>query len=109
MTCGDTLLAEGVNIIVLTGIDPSSIASVVSAAKAKGVPVVDMGGQVAAGFATAIYPNEAYSGHVLALYLKASWRRSRASRTSWRPSTRRRGRRRARSSRCRSSGTTHRS
>jgi ABC-type sugar transport system substrate-binding protein len=71
VTCGDTLLSEGVNIIALTGIDPSSIASVVSAAKAKGVPIVDMGGQVAAGYATAIAPNEAYSGHILAEYLKA--------------------------------------
>jgi ABC-type sugar transport system substrate-binding protein len=71
VTCGDTLLSEGVNIIVQTGIDPSSIASVVSAAKAKGVPILDMGGQVASGYQAAIFPNEAYSGRVLALYLKA--------------------------------------
>jgi len=71
VTCGDTLLSEGVNIIIQTGIDPSSIASVVSAAKAKGVPILDMGGQVGPGYQTAIFPNEAYSGRVLALYLKA--------------------------------------
>jgi ABC-type sugar transport system substrate-binding protein len=71
VTCGDTLLSEGVNIIIQTGIDPSSIASVVSAASAKGVPVVDMGGQVGSGYTTAIYPNEALSGRILALYLKA--------------------------------------
>jgi ABC-type sugar transport system substrate-binding protein len=71
VTCGDTLLAEGVNIIIQTGIDPSSIASVVSAAKAKGVPIVDMGGQVGPGYATAIAPDEALSGRILALYLKA--------------------------------------
>jgi ABC-type sugar transport system substrate-binding protein len=70
VTCGNTLLSEGVNVIIQTGIDPSAIASVVSAAKAKGVPVVDMGGQVGAGYATAIYPNEAYSGHILAEYLR---------------------------------------
>jgi ABC-type sugar transport system substrate-binding protein len=71
VTCGDTLLAEGVNIIIQTGIDPSSIASVVSAAKAKGVPIVDMGGQVGPGYNTAIAPDEALSGRILALYLKA--------------------------------------
>jgi ABC-type sugar transport system substrate-binding protein len=70
VTCGNTLLSEGVNVIIQTGIDPSSISSVVSAAKAKGVPVLDMGGQVASGYQAAIYPNEAYSGRVLATYLK---------------------------------------
>jgi ABC-type sugar transport system substrate-binding protein len=71
VTCGNTLLSEGANIIVLTGIDPAGIASVVTAAKAKNVPIVDMGGLVQPGYATAIYPNEAYSGKILSQYLKA--------------------------------------
>jgi ABC-type sugar transport system substrate-binding protein len=71
VTCGNTLLSEGVNVIEETGIDPSSIASVVSAAKAKGVPIVNCCGLVGPGYAAAMYPNEAENGLIMAKYLKA--------------------------------------
>jgi len=70
-TCGNSLIAQGVNIIALTGIDPSTIPSVLSAAKAKNIPIVDFGGAVGPGFATAFAPNEPKAGAVLAAYLKA--------------------------------------
>jgi ABC-type sugar transport system substrate-binding protein len=60
-----------VNIIALTGIDPSTIPSVMSAAKAKNIPIVDFGGAVGPGYTTAFAPNEPKAGAVLAAYLKA--------------------------------------
>ena len=70
-TCGNSLIAQGVNIIALTGIDPSTIPSVLSAAKSKNIPIVDFGGAVGPGYATAFAPNEPKAGAVLAAYLKA--------------------------------------
>ena len=43
-TCGNSLLAQNIDVLALTGIDPSTIPSVVQAAKAKKVPIVDFGG-----------------------------------------------------------------
>ena len=59
------------NIIALTGIDPSTIPTVLQSAKAKNIPVVDFGGAVGPGFTTAFAPNEPKAGAVLAAYLKA--------------------------------------
>jgi ABC-type sugar transport system substrate-binding protein len=70
-TCGNSLISQGVDIIALTGIDPSTIPSVVSAAKGKNIPIVDFGGTVGPGFATQLAPNEIKAGQVLAAYLKA--------------------------------------
>lgn len=70
-TCGDSLLAQGVKAIVLTGIDPSSIPTVVQKAKSAGVPIVDCCGEVAPGFAAAFFPNEPLSGKILAKALIA--------------------------------------
>jgi ABC-type sugar transport system substrate-binding protein len=70
-TCGNSLIAQGVNIIALTGIDPSTIPTVLQSAKAKNIPVVDFGGAVGPGFTTAFAPNEPKAGAVLAAYLKA--------------------------------------
>jgi ABC-type sugar transport system substrate-binding protein len=70
-TCGNSLIAQHVNLIALTGIDPSTIPSVLSAAKAKNIPIVDFGGAVGPGYATAFAPNEPKAGAVLAAYLKA--------------------------------------
>jgi ABC-type sugar transport system substrate-binding protein len=70
-TCGNSLISQGANVIVLTGIDPSSIPAVVQAAKAKNIPIVDFGGTVGPGYAAAFAPNEVKAGQVLAQYLKA--------------------------------------
>jgi ABC-type sugar transport system substrate-binding protein len=69
--CGNSLLAQGVDVIALTGIDPSTMPSVVSAAKAKNVPIVDCCGTVGPGFAGQFAPNETKNGKILAEYLKA--------------------------------------
>ena len=71
VTCGNSLLAQNIDVLALTGIDPSSIPSVVQAAKAKGVPIVDFGGTVGPGFAAQFAPNEGKNGQILAAYLKA--------------------------------------
>jgi ABC-type sugar transport system substrate-binding protein len=65
-TCGNTLLSEGAKAIMLTGIDPSSIPSVVKKAKASKVPIVECCGSVGPGFDAAIYPDEPKAGKILA-------------------------------------------
>jgi len=71
VTCGNSLLAQNIDILELTGIDPSTIPSVVAAAKAKHVPIVDFGGTVGPGYAAQFAPNEVKNGQILASYLKA--------------------------------------
>ena len=70
-TCGNSLLAQNIDVLALTGIDPSTIPSVVQAAKAKKVPIVDFGGTVGPGYAAQFAPNESKNGKILADYLKA--------------------------------------
>jgi ABC-type sugar transport system substrate-binding protein len=70
-SCGTSLLSQGVKAIFLTGIDPSTIPSVVQAAKAKNVPIIDCCGLVGPGYSAAFYPNEALAGKILAEGLKA--------------------------------------
>jgi ABC-type sugar transport system substrate-binding protein len=71
VTCGNSLLAQKIDVLALTGIDPSTIPSVVTAAKAKGIPIVDFGGTVGPGYAAQFAPNETKNGQILAAYLKA--------------------------------------
>jgi ABC-type sugar transport system substrate-binding protein len=71
VTCGNSLLAQDIDVLALTGIDPSTIPSVVQAAKAKGVPIIDFGGTVGPGYAAQFAPNETKNGRILAAYLKA--------------------------------------
>ena len=71
VTCGNSLLAQKIDVLALTGIDPSTIPSVVQAAKSKGVPIVDFGGTVGPGYAAQFAPNETKNGRILANYLKA--------------------------------------
>jgi ribose transport system substrate-binding protein len=71
VTCGTSLLAQKIDVLALTGIDPSTIPSVVQAAKAKKVPIVDFGGTVGPGYAAQFAPNETKNGQILAAYLKA--------------------------------------
>jgi ABC-type sugar transport system substrate-binding protein len=66
VTCGNTLLSEGAKAILLTGIDPSSIPSVVKKAKSSNVPIVDCCGLVGPGFDAAFFPDEAKAGKILA-------------------------------------------
>lgn len=70
-TCGQSLIAQNVDLIALTGIDPSSIPSVVQGAKAKNIPIVNCCGTVGPGYATALAPNEKLNGQLLAKYLAA--------------------------------------
>lgn len=70
-TCGNSLLAQGAKAILLTGIDPSSIPSVVSSAKAKNVPILNCCGLVGPGYQAALYPNEPLAGQILAKALIA--------------------------------------
>jgi len=71
VTCGNSLLAQDIDVLAVTGIDPSTIPSVVQAAKAKKVPIVDFGGEVGPGYAAQFAPNEGKNGEILAAYLKA--------------------------------------
>lgn len=70
-TCGQSLIAQNVDLIALTGIDPSSMPSVVQGAKAKNIPIVNCCGTVGPGYATALAPNEKLNGQLLAKYLAA--------------------------------------
>ena len=72
VTCGNSLLSQGVKAILLTGIDPSSIPSVVSSAKAKNVPILNCCGLVGPGYQAALYPNEPLSGQILSKALIAN-------------------------------------
>ena len=71
VTCGNSLLAQNIDILALTGIDPSTIPAVVASAKAKNIPIVDFGGTVGPGFTAQFAPDEAKNGRILAAYLKA--------------------------------------
>ena len=71
VSCGQSLLAQGVNVLAYTGIDPSSIPAVIQEAKQKGVPVVDCCGQIGPGASAQFAPDESLNGKVLAAYLKA--------------------------------------
>jgi ABC-type sugar transport system substrate-binding protein len=70
-TCGNSLLSQNVKAIFLTGIDPSSIPSVVKKAKAQNVPILDCCGLVGPGFNAAFFPDEAEAGKVLSQALLA--------------------------------------
>ncbi|MBM3676845.1 MAG: sugar ABC transporter substrate-binding protein [Actinobacteria bacterium] len=70
-TCGQSLIAQGIDLLTLTGIDPSSIPSVVQGAKAKNIPIINFGGTVGPGYAASLAPNEKLKGQILAKYLAA--------------------------------------
>lgn len=71
VSCGNSLVAQGVDVLAVTGIDPSTIPQVVQAAKAKNIPIVNFGGTVGPGYAAQMAPNEPLNGRILAAYLKA--------------------------------------
>jgi ABC-type sugar transport system substrate-binding protein len=71
VTCGNSLIAQGVDVIALSGIDPSTIPTVVQAAKDKGIAIVGAGGLVGPGYSAVFAPNEKRAGILLSRYLKA--------------------------------------
>jgi ABC-type sugar transport system substrate-binding protein len=70
VTCGNSLLQQGVKAIVTIAVEPGQMQSVVTAAKAKGIPVLQVGGgDVPAGFTGNYGPNEAQAGKLLSSWL----------------------------------------
>ena len=69
--CGDTLLDQNVDVLVVLGIEPSLIKAQLNKAKSQNVPVVQFSGQVADDplFAGSYYGDEAAVGQVLTDYL----------------------------------------
>ncbi len=67
VACGNSLLAEGVNAIVAIAIESGQITPVIKKAKAKGIPVIQVGGgAVPLGEFNGNYgPNEAKAGELL--------------------------------------------
>jgi len=67
VACGNSLLAEGVNAIVAVAVESGQITPVITKAKAKGVPVIQVGGGgVPLGTFNGNYgPNEAKAGELL--------------------------------------------
>lgn len=68
--CGDTLLDQNVDVLVVLGIEPSLIKAQLNKAKNQNVPVVQFSGQVADDplFAGSFYGDEAEVGQVLTDY-----------------------------------------
>jgi ABC-type sugar transport system substrate-binding protein len=67
VACGNSLLAEGVNAIVAVAIESGQITPVITKAKSKGIPVIQVGGGgVPLGTFNGNYgPNEAQAGELL--------------------------------------------
>jgi ABC-type sugar transport system substrate-binding protein len=67
VACGNSLLAEGVNAIVAVAVESGQITPVITKAKSKGVPVIQVGGGgVPLGTFNGNYgPNEAKAGELL--------------------------------------------
>ena len=70
-TCGNSLIAQGVERHRADRHRPVDDPVGPLGAKAKNIPIVDFGGAVGPGFTTAFAPNEPKAGAVLAAYLKA--------------------------------------
>ena len=66
VTCGNSLLDQGVDAVVTIGIDPGQIQLVVNKAKAAGVPILSVSGEVPPGYDAAYYPDEQEAGRLLA-------------------------------------------
>jgi ABC-type sugar transport system substrate-binding protein len=68
VTCGNSLLNQGVKAIFTNGIDSSSIAAVLRKAKAKGVPVIATAGTTP-GYTGNYSPSDTKQGEVMVQYL----------------------------------------
>ncbi|HEY4277418.1 MAG TPA: sugar ABC transporter substrate-binding protein [Conexibacter sp.] len=66
VTCGNQMLDRGVDGIIMVAIEPGQVQSVISKAKAQGVPIVQTGGGgIPAGFDGNYGPDESHAGQVL--------------------------------------------
>jgi ABC-type sugar transport system substrate-binding protein len=66
VTCADSLIGRGVDAILTTGIEPSSIKRQLNKAKAQNIPFVQGGGLVSEGYDGSYYPDEPGAGKILA-------------------------------------------
>ena len=66
VTCGNSLLDQGVDAVVAIGIDPGQIQLVVNKAKKAGIPILCVSGEVPPGYDAAFYPDEQLAGKMLA-------------------------------------------
>ena len=65
VTCGNSLLDQGVDAVVAIGIDPGQIQLVVNKAKQAGIPILCVSGEVPPGYDAAFYPDEQLAGQML--------------------------------------------
>ena len=66
VSCGNSLLDQGVDAVVTIGIDPGQIRQVVNKAKSAGTPIMAVSGEVPPGYDAAFYPDEQLAGRLLA-------------------------------------------
>ncbi len=66
VTCGNSLLDQGVDAVVAIGIDPGQIKLVINKAKKAGIPILCVSGEVPPGYDAAFYPDEQLAGKMLA-------------------------------------------
>jgi ABC-type sugar transport system substrate-binding protein len=66
VTCGNSLLDQGVDAVVAIGIDPGQIRGVVNKAQSAGTPIMAVSGEVPPGYDAAFYPDEQLAGRLLA-------------------------------------------
>jgi ribose transport system substrate-binding protein len=66
VSCGNSLLDQGVDAVVTIGIDPGQIRLVVDKAKSADVPIMSVSGEVPPGYDAAFYPDEQLAGRLLA-------------------------------------------
>jgi ribose transport system substrate-binding protein len=69
VTCGNSLIDQGVQGIVTTGVDPQSVAGPLKKAKEKGIPWISVAGETAPGYNGTYGPDDRETGRVLSDYL----------------------------------------
>lgn len=69
VTCANSLISQGVDVLVTTGIDPSVLATPLREAKKKGIPFIAVGGGVPPGYTGNYAPDESKIGALLADYV----------------------------------------
>jgi ribose transport system substrate-binding protein len=69
VTCGNSLLDQGVDGIITTGVDPQSVAGPLKKAKEKNIPWISVAGETAPGYNGTYGPDDRETGRVLSDYL----------------------------------------
>ena len=69
VSCGNSLIDQGADGIITTGVDPQSVAGPLKKAKAKGIPWISVAGVTAPGYDGSYGPDDRHTGQVLADYL----------------------------------------